>query len=81
MPSRRSNRPSVPRNTSPGVYLERNNLIIDASCYPPLEPKEDPQGPPEDNHPEEEDRQHAPHEVGRTEGGTEPVGSQTVHNP
>lgn len=73
MPSRsRSTRPSRAQLVSEGVRIERNNLIIDASCYPPLQPKEEDHSKEEVDHPEEEDRQHAPHEVGRPESGIKP---------
>lgn len=70
MPSRsRSSRPSRPQQITPGAYVERNNLIIDASCYPPLNPPPEDNNPEaENNNPEKENDEHASHEVGGPEG-------------
>jgi len=73
MPSRsRSNRPSVPQLITTGVYRERNNLIIDASCYPPVQPpKEADDEKEEGDNPKAEIREHAPHANGGPEGSSE----------
>lgn len=56
---------------APGVYITKNSILIDYA------EKEDHQAEGEENpNPThtEEDRQHAPHENGRTEGSPKPIG-------
>lgn len=57
---------------APGVYVTRNSIIIDYGVKEEAERKAGET--PKDHNPEEKDREHAPHEAGRPEGSSQPVG-------
>lgn len=62
--------PYTPQTIAEGVKAQRNGIIIDASVCKAFN-NWSASHPQEEDHPEE-DREHAPHEDGGTEGGIVP---------